>query len=59
MTGGPLLVFSPHLDDAVLSLGNVIAANPGSVVVTVLVNACARLLIWRVARGSGAGSKAL
>jgi len=28
-------------------------------VVTVLVNACARLLIWRVARGSGAGSKAL
>jgi phosphate transport system permease protein len=28
-------------------------------VVTVLVNAGARLLIWRVARGSGAGSKAL
>jgi phosphate transport system permease protein len=28
-------------------------------IVTVLVNACARLLIWRVARGSGAGSKAL
>ncbi len=28
-------------------------------VVTVLVNAAARLLIWRVARGSGAGSKAL
>ena len=27
--------------------------------VTVLVNACARLLIWRVARGSGAGSSAL
>ncbi len=32
----PLLVFSPHLDDAVLSLGNLIAAHPGSVVVTVL-----------------------
>jgi phosphate transport system permease protein len=28
-------------------------------VVTVLVNAGARLLIWRVARGSGVGSKAL
>jgi phosphate transport system permease protein len=28
-------------------------------VVTVLVNAGARLLIWRVARGSGIGSKAL
>ena len=27
--------------------------------VTVVVNACARLLIWRVARGSGAGSSAL
>ena len=27
--------------------------------VTVLVNACARLLIWRVARRSGAGSSAL
>jgi LmbE family N-acetylglucosaminyl deacetylase len=36
MEVGPLLVFSPHLDDAVLSLGNVIAANPGSIVVTVL-----------------------
>ncbi len=32
----PLLVFSPHLDDAVLSLGNVLAAHPGSIVVTVL-----------------------
>jgi phosphate transport system permease protein len=28
-------------------------------VVTVLVNAGARLLIWRVAKGSGAGSSAL
>ena len=28
-------------------------------VITVLVNAGARLLIWRVARGSGAGSRAL
>jgi phosphate transport system permease protein len=27
--------------------------------VTVVVNASARLLIWRVARGSGAGSRAL
>ena len=36
MDVGPLLVFSPHLDDAVLSLGNLIAAHPGSVVVTVL-----------------------
>ena len=31
----------------------------GGFVVTVLVNAGARLLIWRVARGSGAGSRAL
>ena len=36
MPASPALVFSPHLDDAVLSLGNVIAAHPGSVVVTVL-----------------------
>ena len=36
MPVGPLLVFSPHLDDAVLSLGNLIAAHPGSIVVTVL-----------------------
>jgi len=28
-------------------------------VLTVLVNAGARLLIWRVARGSGVGSRAL
>jgi ABC-type phosphate transport system permease subunit len=28
-------------------------------VLTVLVNAGARLLIWRVARGSGAGSRAM
>lgn len=32
----PLLVVSPHLDDAVLSCGRLLAANPGSVVVTVL-----------------------
>ena len=36
MVPGPLLVFSPHLDDAVLSLGCALAARPGSVVVTVL-----------------------
>ena len=36
MDVGPLLVFSPHLDDAVLSLGNLITAHPGSTVVTVL-----------------------
>jgi ABC-type phosphate transport system permease subunit len=28
-------------------------------VVTVIVNACARLLIWRVARGTAVGSRAL
>lgn len=32
----PLLVVSPHLDDAVLSCGRLLVANPGSVVVTVL-----------------------
>jgi LmbE family N-acetylglucosaminyl deacetylase len=32
----PLLVVSPHLDDAVLSAGGLLAAHPGSVVATVL-----------------------
>lgn len=32
----PLLVVGPHLDDAVLSCGRLLAAHPGSVVVTVL-----------------------
>jgi LmbE family N-acetylglucosaminyl deacetylase len=31
----PLLVMSPHLDDGVLSCGKVLAAHPGSVVLTV------------------------
>lgn len=31
----PLLVVSPHLDDAVLSVGQVLAGSPGGVVVTV------------------------
>jgi LmbE family N-acetylglucosaminyl deacetylase len=31
----PLLVFSPHLDDAVLSAGQIIAGHPGAVVATV------------------------
>jgi LmbE family N-acetylglucosaminyl deacetylase len=34
--GQPLLVVSPHLDDAVLSAGCLLAAHPGSVVATVL-----------------------
>jgi LmbE family N-acetylglucosaminyl deacetylase len=34
VTGG-LLVVSPHLDDAVLSAGQLLAAHPGAVVVTV------------------------
>ena len=33
---GPVLVVSPHLDDAVLSCGDLLAAYPNSVVVTVL-----------------------
>lgn len=32
----PLLVVSPHLDDAVLSCGRLLASTPGSVVLTVL-----------------------
>lgn len=32
----PLAVVSPHLDDAVLSCGRLLAGNPGSLVVTVL-----------------------
>lgn len=31
----PLLVISPHLDDAVIACGRTLAAHPGSVVVTV------------------------
>jgi len=31
----PLLVFSPHLDDAVLSARRVLAARPGSIIATV------------------------
>jgi LmbE family N-acetylglucosaminyl deacetylase len=31
----PLVIFSPHLDDAVLSCGALMAKNPGSVVATV------------------------
>lgn len=34
-TAPPLLVISPHLDDAVLSCGGALAAHPGSTVVTV------------------------
>lgn len=33
---GSLLVISPHLDDAVFSCGEIIAAHPGAVVATVL-----------------------
>jgi hypothetical protein len=29
------VVLSPHLDDAVLSVGRFLAANPGTVVITV------------------------
>lgn len=32
---GPIAVISPHLDDAVLACGTLIAANPGAAVVTV------------------------
>lgn len=36
LVGEPLLVVSPHLDDAVLSAGCLLGVHPGSVVVTVL-----------------------
>jgi len=35
-TGQPVLVISPHLDDAVFGCGELLAACPGSVVVTVM-----------------------
>jgi LmbE family N-acetylglucosaminyl deacetylase len=35
----PLLLISPHLDDAVLSCGDFLAAHPGAVVVTVFAGA--------------------
>jgi LmbE family N-acetylglucosaminyl deacetylase len=34
MNAEPLIVISPHLDDAVLGCGQLLAAHPGSVVVT-------------------------
>jgi LmbE family N-acetylglucosaminyl deacetylase len=54
----PLLVVSPHLDDAVLSCGRLLAAHPGSTVLTALAGSPAawdQLTLWDRLCGFGAG----
>ncbi|RXZ36949.1 PIG-L family deacetylase [Oxalobacteraceae bacterium CAVE-383] len=53
-SGGKLLVFSPHMDDAVLSCGELIAQHPETCVVTVFAAAppgFSRLTDWDAASG--------
>lgn len=55
---GKIVVVSPHLDDAVFGCGELLAACPGSIVVTVFAGAPARyseLTEWDAAAGFGAG----
>jgi LmbE family N-acetylglucosaminyl deacetylase len=55
---GKLVVVSPHLDDAVFGCGELLAACPGSIVVTVFAGIPARyseLTEWDAAAGFGAG----
>lgn len=55
---GPVVVVSPHLDDAVLSCGRLLFAAPGSTVVTVLAGrpaVDAGLTPWDAASGFAAG----
>ncbi|HEX3177028.1 MAG TPA: PIG-L family deacetylase [Methylomirabilota bacterium] len=55
---GPLAVISPHLDDAVLGCGALLAAMPGAIVITVFAGrppADAPLRAWDAAAGFSAG----
>jgi len=55
---GPVAVISPHLDDAVFACGELLAARPGSVVITVLAGRPPRdlpLTPWDAASGFHAG----
>lgn len=59
---GPLLVFSPHLDDAVLSCATVIARHAGTEVVTVFAAApvgFTRLTAWDAASGFDSARQAM
>ncbi len=59
---GPLLVISPHLDDAVLSCGELLARHPGSWVVTVCAGVpprSATVTPWDVAGGFDSGEQAM
>ncbi|HZU75416.1 MAG TPA: PIG-L family deacetylase [Dehalococcoidia bacterium] len=56
MSAGPLVVVSPHLDDGVLSCGALLAAHPGSRVITIFAGrppAGAPLTEWDAAAGFG------
>lgn len=57
-----IIVISPHLDDAVFSCGNLIAASPGALVVTVLAGEPAPALgapDWDLAAGFSSGAQAV
>ncbi|HEY7293990.1 MAG TPA: PIG-L family deacetylase, partial [Dehalococcoidia bacterium] len=52
--GGPVAVISPHLDDAVFGCGELLAARPGSVVITIFAGRPPRpahLTPWDAASG--------
>lgn len=58
----PLLVVSPHLDDAVFSCGALLAAHPGSTVITVMAGvpaATAPLADWDARCGFSSGTQAM
>jgi LmbE family N-acetylglucosaminyl deacetylase len=58
----PLLVLSPHLDDAVLSCGRLLTRHPGSTVLTALAGsppAWDQLTLWDGLCGFGAGDDVL
>ena len=59
---GPLLVISPHLDDAVLSCASVVARHPGTWVVTVFAGMPDdphRITPWDMAAGFGSAQEAM
>jgi LmbE family N-acetylglucosaminyl deacetylase len=58
----PLIVFSPHLDDAVMGCGRVLAAHPGSCVVTLFAGwprPDAPLTSWDARCGFTSGNQAM
>lgn len=57
-TAQPVVVISPHLDDAVLGCGQLLAMHPGSVAITALAGPPARyetVTVWDAAAGFGPG----